>query len=71
MHPPSRASHRPHDKGYVRGSYMSVSYDAPPLDFSFKDIESLNDLLYEKQRKGRNKDRKPIIEIKVDKKGKG
>ena len=64
-------SNRPYNKGYIRGSYMTVSYDAPPLDFSFKDIESLNDLLFEKQRKGRNKDRKPIIELKDDKKKKG
>jgi hypothetical protein len=49
---------------------MNVSYDAPPLDFSFKEIESLHDLLFEKQRKGRDKDRKPIIE-QVDKKKKG
>lgn len=38
----------PGSRKYVRGSYMCVSYDAPPLDFSFKEIESLHDLLYEK-----------------------
>ena len=48
---------------------MGVSCDAPPLDFSFKEISNLESLKYEKQRKGRSKDRKPI-EIKKDPKKK-
>jgi len=35
------------------------SYDAPPLDFSFKSIKDLKDILYEEPRKGK---RKPIVE---------
>lgn len=54
---------------YIRGAFMNVSFDAPPLDFSFKEICKLESLKYEKQRKGRSKDRKPI-EIKKDPKKK-
>ena len=53
---------------YIRGGHMDVSFDAPPLDFSFKDLKDLSHLLYEKHRKGRNKDRKPISEKKDPKK---